>query len=84
MIASTLDKIMDAVDVETFLVCNSEQEGRNLMLNLLKEMGFTNVDVVFVQHVGLGARIRGRAYVHRPADHYRWLADSVQQEGGNA
>lgn len=69
-----LDHIMDALDIETFLVCGSEQEGRALLLSLTKKMGFTDVDVVFIQHRGFSARVRVRAYVHRPADKYHWLA----------
>jgi len=68
-----LAKVMDAVDFETFFACGSEEEGRSLMLALLKAMGFTDADVVFAQYEGPGVRVRGRAYVHRPADKYRWL-----------
>lgn len=71
-------KIMDALDVETFFICKDEEEGRKLMLGMLKEMGFSSIDIVFAEHLGLGARVRGRAYVHRPADHYAWL----EQSGG--
>lgn len=67
------DQVMDALDVETFFVCDNEQQGRSLMLRLLKEWGLQDVDVVFAQHEGPGVRVRGRAYIHRPADRYRWL-----------
>lgn len=70
---SPAEQIMDALDVETFFVCASEEEGRRLMLVLLKEWGFSDVDVVYAQYEGPGARVRGRAYVYRPADHYKWL-----------
>ena len=68
-----LERVMDALDVETFFVCATEEEGRMLMLSLLKAWGFTDTDVVFAQHEGPGVRVRGRAYVYRPADKYRWL-----------
>lgn len=58
--------LLDALDVETFLLCADEAEGRDLMLSLLNQMGFKDVDVVFCEHRGPGARVRGRAYVHRP------------------
>lgn len=76
-----VEQIMDALDVETFFVCAGEEEGRLLMLSLLKEWGFTDVDVVFAQHEGPGVRVRGRAYVYRPADKYRWLlgGDAVKE-----
>ena len=66
-------KIMDALDVETFFVCDSEAEGRGYMLALLKQWGYRDVDIVFAQFEGLGARVRGRAYMYRPADKYQWL-----------
>ena len=58
----------------------NEKEGKALMLNFLKQLGFTDVDVVFIQQIGPGARIRGRACVHRPADKYRWLIDSKEEQ----
>ncbi|MCX7780642.1 MAG: hypothetical protein N2491_06980 [Negativicutes bacterium] len=67
------ERIMDAMDVETFFVCKNEEEGRSLMLAMLKGWGFKDVDVVFAQHEGPGVRIRGRAYIYRPADRYAWL-----------
>ena len=58
--------LLDGVDVETFLLCADETEGRDLMLSLMNQMGFKDVDIVFIEHRGPGARVRGRAYVHRP------------------
>ena len=76
------DYIMDALDIETFFVCATEEEGRTLMLSLIKSWGFTDADVVFAQHEGPGVRVRGRAYVYRPADKYRWLLrEAAAQEG---
>ncbi|MDR3591956.1 MAG: hypothetical protein P4N41_20055 [Negativicutes bacterium] len=68
-----VEQIMDAVDVETFFVCATEEDGRSLMLGMLKGWGFADVDVVFAEYEGPGTRVRGRAYVYRPADRYRWL-----------
>lgn len=68
-------QVMDALDVETFFVCDSEAQGRTIMLTLLKQWGFSDVDIVFARYEGLGARVRGRAYVFRPADKYQWLLD---------
>jgi len=72
---------MDALDVETFLVCESEEEGKNLGLKLMKDLGFTDVDVVFVEFRGVGARIRARAYIHRAGDVYPWLDIDKLKEG---
>lgn len=77
----SLDRIMDALDVETFFVCGSEEAGRKYMLSLLKEFGFKDVDIVFAQYEGPGVRVRGRAYVYRPADRYHWLRS---EQGGGA
>jgi hypothetical protein len=71
--SQVLERVVDALDVETFLLCRDEEEGRALIQSLLKDIGFEDVDVVFAQHVGHGARLRARAYVYRPGDHYGWL-----------
>lgn len=76
-----LKRVVDAVDVETFLVCQDESEGRRLAVSLLEDLGFRNVDVVFAHHNGLGARIRVRASVHRCGDRYGWL-ELEEQLGG--
>lgn len=80
MASKVLDKVMDALDLETFLVCNDEEEGRNLTLSLMQELGFQDVDIVFLEHQGPGVRVRARAYIHRSGDKYRWLE---VEEGGN-
>ncbi|MFZ7102821.1 MAG: hypothetical protein ACOWWO_09190 [Peptococcaceae bacterium] len=68
-----LERITDALDVETFLVCDSEEHGKKLALQMMKNLGFEDVDLVFIEFVGSGARIRARAYIHRPGDKYGWL-----------
>ncbi|EGO64604.1 hypothetical protein [Acetonema longum] len=68
-----LEQVMDALDVETFFVCSGEAEGRELMLRLLKNWGFRDVDIVFIEFQGTGARVRGRAYVYRFDEKEPWL-----------
>lgn len=76
-----LDRIMDGMDIETFLVCSSEEEGRRLTLQFFREIGFSDVDIVFIQFQGPGVRVRARAYVHRPGDTYGWLkVDTVKED----
>lgn len=70
-------RIMDAIDIETFFACKDEEEGRALTMQLLKRFGLKDVDIVFIQHEGPGARVRARGYIFRAGDHYGWL------EGGN-
>lgn len=81
---SPVEYIMDALDVETFFVCQNEEQGRNYMISLLKKWGFTDVNVVFAQYEGPGVRVRGRAYIYRPADKYRWLLSESSRGDNNA
>jgi len=71
--ATTLDRVVDALDVETFLVCETEDEGRSLAVQLVRDLGFRDVDLVFAEFMGHGIRVRVRAYVQRPGDLYPWL-----------
>jgi hypothetical protein len=77
--AQPLEHVIDAIDFETLLACKDEQSGRAMALQLVSDLGFKDVDVVFAEHTGPGIRVRVRAYVHRPGDHYRWL--HVHEEG---
>lgn len=70
---TALDHVLDALDIETFLVCSSEEEGRRLAVQLMADLGLPHGDVVFLEYHGSGARVRLRSYLHRPGDHYRWL-----------
>ncbi len=65
--------VIDAVDVETTLLSESEQQARDIGIQMMKSFGFKDVDVVFVEHNGFAARIRLRAYVYRPGDKYGWI-----------
>mgnify|MGYP005858783439 CR=1 FL=1 len=71
--AHPLEHVIDGIDIETLLACQDEASGRDLATRLLTELGFKDVDVVFAEHTGPGIRVRVRAYIHRPGDHYRWL-----------
>jgi hypothetical protein len=68
-----LDAVMDGLDIETYLVCGSEQEGKNLALRLGHELNLGEVDIMFCDFDGYGVRIRLRKYLHKPGDSYRWL-----------
>ena len=71
--SKSLTRVLDALDVETFLVCASEAEGKHLALTLMNELGFKDADVVFIKFQGAGVRVRARAYVNKPGDNYPWL-----------
>jgi hypothetical protein len=68
-----MNQVLDALDIETFLVCKSAEEGKVLAENLMSELNLPHGDIVFLEHHGPGARVRIRAYIHHPGDHYRWL-----------
>lgn len=68
-----LDQVADAIDVETFLVGNSEEECLRLARALMAELGLPDGDVISLQYRGVGARVRLRSYVHRPGGNYAWL-----------
>lgn len=78
--SKVFDRITDALDVETFLVCESEEEGKQLALQLMKDLGFDDIDVVFVEFIGPGARVRVRAYICRSGDEYPWLDPEKSEE----
>lgn len=67
------NRIMDAVDLETFLVCESEDEAKALMAQLMENMGLQDINMVFVEQHASGARVRARGYVYKPGDRYGWL-----------
>lgn len=75
-----LDRVMDGMDIETFIVCAGEDEGRRLILQFMKDLGFADVDIVFIQFQGPGVRVRARGYIHRPGDTYGWLKADIEEE----
>ena len=76
---SARERILDACDLETFLVCRSLEEGKRLSRNLMAELGFSDIDIVSCEMGGPGVRVRLRGYVNRPATIYSW-----QKAGGDA
>lgn len=70
---SVKNKIVDAIDIETFLICRDEEEAKQLVPELLKELNLEFGDIVSLDHNGIGAYIRVRAYIHLPGMKYTWL-----------
>jgi len=68
-----LDRVVDSLDVETYIVCKGEEEGKKLGIQLMKDLGFRDTDVVFIEYGNGGARVRLRANIFKPGDHYKWL-----------
>lgn len=76
-----LDRVADALDVETFLVGDSEEECLRLARRLMEELGLPDHDVISLQFRGLGARVRVRAYLYRPGAEYGWLKEGNASGG---
>lgn len=73
MAESVLEKVVDAVDVETVLLCSTEAEAKSLALRLIRELGFKDGDIISLEFSGTSARLRLRCNVYKPGDHYSWL-----------
>ncbi len=71
--AAVFSRIVDAVDLETVLLCESEAEAKRLAMELLKELGFKQGDIIALEFTGMSARVRLRGNVYKPGDHYGWL-----------
>ncbi|MCX7919065.1 MAG: hypothetical protein N3A72_05545 [bacterium] len=67
------NKILDAIDIETFFICQDELEAKQLVQELLKELNLEHGDIVSLEHNGLGAQVRIRVYIHHPGLKYAWL-----------
>lgn len=73
MVKKALDAVMDAIDIETYLVCRDANDGKSLALRLGQEMNLGDVDIMFEEFDGYGVRVRLRKYIHKPGAEYRWL-----------
>jgi len=73
VMSKALDRVVDAIDIETFLYCKSEDEAKQLAEALAQELNLPHGDIVFLEFKTWGARVRIRSYIHHPGDHYRWL-----------
>jgi hypothetical protein len=68
-----LDHILDAIDIETYLICRSESEGKSLARKLGDELNLPGIDIMFEEFDGCGMRVRLRKYIHKPSQNYKWL-----------
>lgn len=76
---SVKNRILDAIDIETFLICQDEKEAKQLIPELLKELNLEYGDIVSLEHNGVGAYVRLRAYIHHPGLKYAWLEKDSKQ-----
>ena len=72
MAESIFNKVVDAVDMETVVLCNNEAEAKGVGMELIKQMGFKDGDVISVEFSGMSARLRLRGNVFKPGDKYHW------------
>jgi hypothetical protein len=73
MSGTALDKVMDAIDIETYLICSDEHEGKKLAYQLGHELNLGDIDIMFEEFDGYGIRVRLRKYIYKPGNHYTWL-----------
>jgi hypothetical protein len=71
--SKAMDRVVDAVDIETYLLCENETEGKTLALRLGEELNLGTVDIMFQEFDGYGVRVRLRKYIHKPGKRYVWL-----------
>lgn len=71
--STALEHIMDAIDIETYIVCKDANEGKKYALQLGQEMNLGEVDVMFQEFDGYGVRVRLRKYVYKPGNMYKYL-----------
>jgi hypothetical protein len=79
-VSKAMARVVDAIDIETFLYCKDEEEAKELAEALTREMKLKLGDIVFLEHEGWGARVRLRTYVHHPGDEYQWLEKGESKE----
>ena len=71
--APARDLIADAVDIESFILCENEKQAKELIGQLMQSFGLQRHVIVSLDFNGPGAHFRARAYVNKPGDHYTWL-----------
>lgn len=71
--ATARDVIVDALDIESFILCESEKEARELVGQLMQSLGLSRFVIVSLDFNGPGAHFRARAYMNKPGDNYTWL-----------
>ena len=69
------DTIVDALDIESFVLCESEKEAKELIAQLMHSLGLARHVIVSLDFNGPGAHFRARTYMNKPGDSYSWLKD---------
>jgi predicted ATP-grasp superfamily ATP-dependent carboligase len=66
--------VADAIDLEFFLVVSDEEEARKVSIEIVRSLGLPDPDVVFVESMNSGSRVRVRSYINRVGSRYSWLS----------
>jgi hypothetical protein len=67
------DAIVDALDIESFVLCESEKEAKDLVGKLMESLGLPGFVIVSLDFNGPGAHFRVRVYMNKPGGSYSWL-----------
>lgn len=70
---SAINQVLDAIDIETYIVCKDEKEGKKFALQLGQELNLGEVDIMYFEFDGYGARVRLRKYIYKPGNVYNYL-----------
>ena len=83
-----ISRVIDTIDLETFLRSDDAEEGKRLALELARDLGLRDADVMYADHYGPGTRVRVRGFINKPGVRsYPWLrrkpdAGSLQPSSG--
>ncbi|MDY0080555.1 MAG: hypothetical protein RBR95_08200 [Ignavibacteriaceae bacterium] len=78
-----LDSVMDAIDIETYLVCADPLEGKKLAMQLGTELNLGEIDIMYEEFDGYGMRVRLRKYIYKPGNNYLYLENIVPEKEGD-
>lgn len=70
---SAMSRIIDGLDIETYLSCQNEEEGKYFARKLGQELNLGEIDVMYSEFDGFGVRVRLRKYIVKPGDKYEWI-----------
>jgi hypothetical protein len=70
---SARDLIADALDIESFILCESEKHAATLIGQLMQSFGISRYVIVSLDFNGPGAHFRVRASINKPGERYTWL-----------
>lgn len=72
---TAFERIMDAIDIETYIVCSDANEGKKYAMQLGREMNLGEIDIMYQEFDGYGVRVRLRKYIYKPGNNYNYLND---------